>query len=262
MTRTTLGDFEVNYEMTGSGPAVILVHGLAEDLRSWDPLLPALSDFTVYALDVRGHGGSSVGDGDGTLAQLAADLERFVQKVSGPAAVVGYSLGGTIALRAAADADTAIRHVIAVASSSVVGRGAADFFAGRIAQIESHQWDEFAAGLRSDTSQQVVTAPDLDALTATRLVAVGDGDGYVNAARAMIGVRSSPLTNDLARIKVAVDVVGADQDVFCPRKAADLIVEGVPRGRYHEIEGAGHLISVDQPARYGSLISRLLKEVA
>ncbi len=259
MTRIPLGDFDVNYETAGSGPAVVLVHGLAEDLHSWDPVLPALSDFTVYAVDVRGHGGSSVGAGDGTLAQLAGDLEHFLQEVSGPAAVVGYSLGGTIALRAAVEA-TVVRHVISVASSSVVGRGAAEFFAGRIAQIENEQWADFAAGLRSDTSQQVVTEPDLDALTAARLKAVGDGSGYVNAAKAMIGLRSSPLTQDLAHVSTPVDVVGADQDTFCPRKAADLIIEGVPSGRYYEIEGSGHLLSVDQPDRYAALVSRLLKD--
>ena len=262
MTRATLGDIEVNYQATGSGPPVVLLHGLAEDHQSWDVVVSDLAGFTTYAVDVRGHGGSSAGDGEGTLAQLSADLERFVREVSGPAAVIGYSLGGTIALRAAAEADTQIRHLIVIASSSVVGGAAAEFFAGRIAQIENEQWDDFASGLRGDTAQQVVTDVDLDALTAARVGAVGNGHGYVNAAHAMIGVRSAPLTDELAHISVPVDVIGADQDVFCPRKAADLIVEGVPNGRYHEIEGAGHLISVDQPRRYGQLISGLLKESA
>ena len=260
MRRLRSRDYDVNYRSRGTGRAVVLLHGLAEDLHSWSPVVAALGDFTVYAVDIRGHGGSSVGEADGTLAQLSSDLTAFVDTVSGPAAVVGYSLGGTIALHAAAQAGTPIEHVIAVASSSVVGAGAAEFFAKRIHQLETGDRQAFADGLRDDTRAQVTTDVDLDSLTDARLRAIGDGSGYINAARAMIGVREAPLTALLDAIEVPVDVVGASDDVFCPRPAADLIVSAAPEARYHEITGAGHLVSVDQPEAYAQLVRRLLKE--
>ncbi len=260
MTTTALGDITVNYHRQGTGPAVVLLHGLAEDHRSWSPVLDQLADYTVHALDLRGHGNTSAGDGEGTLQQLSDDLCRFLAEVSGPAVVIGYSLGGTIALHAASTDDTNVSGVIAVAASSVVGGAAAEFFAGRIAQIEAGEWDAFGAGLRGDTAQQVVSEADLDALAAARLEAVGEGLGYVNAAQAMIGVRSAPLNPLLAGAEVRVDVVGGDRDVFCPRKAADMIVDALPNANYHEIEAAGHLISIDQPEEYGRLLARLLEE--
>ncbi|MCP4225983.1 MAG: alpha/beta fold hydrolase [Actinomycetia bacterium] len=259
MTRHELGDISVNYHRQGSGPAVVLLHGLAEDHSSWDPVLDHLAGHTVYAVDLRGHGTTTAGDGQGTLAQLSADLSRFVGELSGPAVVVGYSLGGTIALRAAVQADAPIESLIVVAASSVVGGAAAEFFAGRIAQIEAGDWEGFGAGLHDDTAQQVVGGADIELLTVARLQAVGTGEGYVNAARAMIGVRSAPLTPELARVTIPVEVIGGDQDVFCPRKAADMIVEALPDSRYHEIPDAGHLISVDQPERYGQLIADLVR---
>ncbi len=259
MSSTRLGDIDVNYRTAGSGPPVVLLHGLAEDCASWNPVLGHLEDWTSYAVDLRGHGATTAGAGRGTLEQLGDDLVAFLREVSGPARVVGYSLGGTIALEAACRADPSVTGVIAVATSSIVGRAAADFFAGRISQIVSGDWASFAEGLLADTAGQVVTGADLDAITAARLAAVGSGAGYVNAARAMIAMRSAPLNPRLGRVAVPVEVIGADRDLFCPRKAADILVEALPDARYHEITGAGHLVSVDRPEPYGRLLARLLE---
>lgn len=260
MTSVELNDIVVNYRRRGSGQPVVLLHGLAEDHRSWDAVAAHLGDFTTFAVDLRGHGRTTVGQGAGTLSQLSEDLVMFLQAVSGPAAVVGYSLGGAIALRAAAAAPALVRRLIAVATSSVVGSAAARFFEGRIGQIEAGDWAGFGAGLRDDTSKQIVTGADLDSVTARRMAAVGDGRGYVNAARAMIGIRAEPLHPLLAEITGALDIVGADRDLFCPRRAADIIAEAAPHSRFHEVAGAGHLISVDQPQSYGDLLARLLGE--
>ncbi len=260
MSTVELNDIVVNYRQCGSGPPVVLLHGLAEDLRSWEAVATHLGEFSVYAIDLRGHGRTTPGQGAGTLSQLSDDLAAFLSTVTGPAAVVGYSLGGTIGLKAATAPGSLIAHLIVAATSSVVGTAAAEFFAGRIAQLEAGDWDGFAAGLRDDTTKQVVTEADIDTLASRRVEAVGDGRGYINAARAMIGIRSEPLNPLLARIEVPVDVIGASSDVFCPRRASDIIVDNVGDCRYHEIAGSGHLLSVDQPDAYGKLLARLLNE--
>lgn len=260
MTAVDLNDIVVNYRRKGSGPAVVLLHGLAEDHRSFHGVVARLDAFCTYSVDLRGHGQTTAGEGAGTLSQLSDDLIAFLDNVSGPAAVIGYSLGGTIGLRAAATSTALIKRLVVVATSSVVGTDAAEFFAGRIAQIEAGDWAGFAAGLRDDTSKQIVTEADLDALVAGRMAAVGDGRGYINAARAMIGIRAEPLNPLLSQIAVPVDIVSADDDVFCPRRAAEIIADAVPHSRLHEIAGAGHLISVDQPDAYGELVARLMNE--
>ena len=260
MTEVELNDIVVNYSRHGSGPAVVLLHGLAEDHHSWDAVGAHLGSFTTYAVDLRGHGRTTAGQGAGTLSQLSDDLISFLSAVSGPAAVVGYSLGGTIGLGAATVAPALIRHLVVVATSSVVGSAAAGFFAGRIAQLEAGDRDGFAAGLHDDTSKQIIADADLDSLAARRMVAVGDGRGYINAARAMIGIRAEPLNPLLSQITVPLDIVGADRDVFCPRRASEIIADAVPHSRYHEIAGSGHLLSVDRPEAYGELLARLLHE--
>ena len=260
MSTVELGDIVVNYRQRGSGRPVVLLHGLAEDHRCWDAVAGHLGEFAVYTPDLRGHGRTIPGEGTGTLSQLSDDLAAFLSVVTGPAAVVGYSLGGTIGLKAATAPETRIGHLIVAATSSVVGAAAAEFFESRIAQLEARDLGGFAAGLRDDTAKQVVTAADIDALTSRRVDAVGDGRGYINAARAMIGIRSEPLNPLLAQIEVPVDVIGAESDAFCPRRASDIIVNTIDDCRYHEVAGAGHLLSVDQPDAYGKLLAKLLHE--
>lgn len=258
MNMVSIGDITVHYKSAGLGPPVVLLHGLAEDHRSWSHVQAELPDYTTYAVDLRGHGSTTSGDGEGSLKQLGEDLIGFLEQVTGPATVVGFSLGGTIVLWAAAERPDLVIHPIPIATSSIVGRAAAKYFAGRIAQVETGQHAEFAAGLRSDTAQQVVSDVDLDALAGERLEAVGDGAGYINAAKAMIGLRTTRLTPRLTEIQQHVDVIGGDRDLFCPRKAADIMIDALPNATYHEIAGASHLIAVDQPDKLIELLRRLL----
>ncbi|MGI9235045.1 MAG: alpha/beta fold hydrolase [Woeseiaceae bacterium] len=252
-------DIDVAYTEIGAGDTVVMVHGLAEDQHSFAALQEALPDFHTFAYAFRGHGGTGIGEADGSLEQLGEDLIAFLENVSGPAQCIGYSLGGTIVLWAAVKRPDLIRHAVVVGTSTVVGRAAAGFFGERIALIEEDE-SGFAEALRDDTAAQILSSDvDVDVVARRRLEAVGNGRGYINAANAMIGVNKNPLTPELANIGCPVDVVGADGDVFCPRKAADIIMAELENGRYHEIAGAGHLISVDQPQAYADVIRGILK---
>ena len=184
MSTATLGDIDVSYAEAGPRDAapVVLIHGLAEDGSSWAGTQEALADLHTFAYDLRGHGRSSVGDGDGTLAQLGNDLIAFLEKVTGPAVVVGFSLGGTIALWAAAQRPDLVTGAVVLGTSSVVGRSATGFYAGRIELAGDTSSQRFREAIRDDTAAALVVGDRLDEITATRLTAIGDGRGYVNAA--------------------------------------------------------------------------------
>ncbi|QGX97402.1 alpha/beta fold hydrolase [Roseovarius faecimaris] len=82
----------------GSGPPLILVHGIGAARNTWAKLMPVLTPhFTVVSYDLRGHGASPMPDGEFGLDELVADLER-VRERSGfdQVHVAGHSLGGMI----------------------------------------------------------------------------------------------------------------------------------------------------------------------
>lgn len=240
-----LGDIEVSYAESGQGPALVLVHGLAEDHHSWGPQ-SELAQRHTYAYDLRGHGGSSLGNADGSLTQLTGDLLNFLREVSGPAICAGFSLGGTVVLSAAARAPELVRGAIVLGTSTVVGRSAVGFYQERIGRVGDPE--RVAEALREDTVA-AVTRPDADveAITAQRVAAVGDGRGYANAATAMATLREQPLTPWLTDIRCPVAVIGASADSFCPRKAADIILDAMPGATYHEVPDSGHLMNIDNP---------------
>ncbi len=254
-----INDLEISFSQKGEGPPVVLLHGLAEDKNSFAQVQEGLAGYRTYALDLRGHGESALGEPSGTLGQLAADLCGFLEAVSGPAQCIGYSLGGTIVLKAALQRPELIRHAIVVGTSTVVGSAAVELFQQRLQLIMS-DFAAFSDALGSDTAAQIVS-PDVDHSTVAkrRLAAIGDGRGYVNAAQAIIGMHNDKLTPLLDRIQCRTTVIGMDQDVFCPRKAADIMLEHLPVAHYVEIGEAGHLVSIDQPESYIDTLKHALR---
>lgn len=255
---TPVNDLAVHSQVAGTGPRVVLVHGLGEDARSWEDQQARIEGYELHAYDVRGHGKTDLGNADGSLRQLGEDLLGYLEQV-GRAAVVGFSLGGSVALWAAAETLDLIPHVVSIGASSVVGSSAARFFQDRIDMLERGQWDEFRTAFTEDNRLQITSSHvDLNALVERRLDAIGSGGGYVNAAKAMAAFREVPLTPRLAAVRCPVAVVGAEHDLVCPRKAADIMVEALPNATYHEIPNAGHLMTKDAPAMLAKTLTSIL----
>jgi pimeloyl-ACP methyl ester carboxylesterase len=258
LRRAAVGDIDVAYGVAGAGDPVVLVHGLAEDHSSWRGQQEAIEDHRTFAYDVRGHGATSTGDPAGTLEQLAHDLVGFLENVSGPAVCVGFSLGGTIVLRAAVDRPDLVKHAVVLGTSSIVGRAAVGFYAQRIELARSGDRDALLAAVIEDTAAGLGTPADAAELGRRRLEAMGAGEGYINAARAMSRLHEEPLTPLLGQVRCHVDVVGGERDAFCPRKAADILMAGLPDATYHEIPRVGHLMGVDDPAAVTRMLRLIL----
>jgi len=88
-------------ECTGKGPSLLIVHGGTGDRSRWKPLLPLFaSDFTVCAMDRRGHGESEAGS-NYSLRKEFEDVAAVVNSRPGPVFVMGHSYGAVCALEAA-----------------------------------------------------------------------------------------------------------------------------------------------------------------
>ncbi|MEV8239385.1 alpha/beta hydrolase [Microbacterium testaceum] len=90
------------HDVSGSGPLLVLLHGITEDRRSWDPV-DLTDSFTVVRVDLRGHGASAV-EAPYDIPTLAADVHETLAQLAEndviPAelpVVVGHSMGGIVA---------------------------------------------------------------------------------------------------------------------------------------------------------------------
>ena len=98
---------------TGTGPPVVLLHGLTCHLGYWLRVVPLLEGVRVVALDFRGHGLSGHADAYG-YADYERDLLSLLERLElGQATLAGHSLGGYVALLAASRSDR-IGRVVAI----------------------------------------------------------------------------------------------------------------------------------------------------
>ncbi|MDZ7914536.1 MAG: alpha/beta hydrolase [Rhodococcus sp. (in: high G+C Gram-positive bacteria)] len=264
MTETgyaSVGSQKVHYRRVGDSSELpwVFLHGIGEDSSSWTLQQEALAQYVpTYAIDVRGHGATELGDAAENLDQLAEDLLGFLEVV-GPSVCVGFSMGGTIVLSAAARQKTdLIRHAIGVCTSSMVGERAAAQFREIAASIDRGGQVAARSAVDRFLTESVPNPPsDWEAQKIARFAAVGDGRGYANAARAMASLREMPLTPQLSAIVCPVDILVGENDRACPLKAAEIIAGAVSDSRLHSLPGVGHFVGVENPSLLTSTLLQM-----
>src|SRR6478735_4376637 len=93
----------VAYREAGSGPVIVLVHGITSTSATWERVMPALAErFTVIAPDLLGHGESAKPRGDYSLGAYASGIRDLLVALGHQRATfVGHSLGGGVAMQLA-----------------------------------------------------------------------------------------------------------------------------------------------------------------
>src|SRR3954451_20627819 len=91
----------VIYRTAGSGPPVVLIHGMVNSSRHWEAVaLRLAADHTVIAPDLIGHGDSATPRGDYSLGAHAASIRDLLAVIEiERATIVGHSLGGGVAMQ-------------------------------------------------------------------------------------------------------------------------------------------------------------------
>jgi len=149
-----LAGVRIHYNVYGSGPDVILIHGLtstAED--NWNTTIPVLSaSYRLATLDVRGHGKSGGPHETGAYGKkMVEDVVRLMDHLAvDQAHVVGYSMGGTLALNLAVDYPHRVRSLV------VAGQGWAS-----VEELE--EWAATAQSIR-EAGSATVLVPDPESI--------------------------------------------------------------------------------------------------
>jgi pimeloyl-ACP methyl ester carboxylesterase len=264
--RLRIGDIDVAYRISGRGPPIVLVHGLACGQRMWFHQRRRLSDrHTVITYDLRGHGHSEVpaeasrysgGHLGRDLIGLvdALNLERF--------AVVGFSMGGGPALALAAARPDRVSHLVL----ADVGAGADD--AWRV-QWLARRWVDFADRTGFDELAPDMLRSEFYKLFANRrprfrrymdgLIRRTPLIGLRHTLAEVLG-RRTPLfrmRSALQGIKVPTLVVLGQHDYVC-RNAARLMVETIPDAALHKIADAGHMLPLERPNEFSDAVAAFI----
>ncbi|AQR63324.1 alpha/beta hydrolase [Brevundimonas sp. LM2] len=260
----------------GAGPDVILIPGLASTGEVWQRTADRLDDsHRVHIVSVRGFGDVPAGaNTSGALvAPVAAELRRYIaqNRLDRPA-LIGHSMGGLVALRVAADAGrdrrgAAVGRVMVVDATpffpSLISPGATVGDVEPIAQI-AYQALLFL-GDEALRRQGTALGAQLGGAADGIFNSVGwQGGDRTVLAQGLYEVMTTDLRNRLPDIAAPVTVVyGWSADDASPRARLDGLFQAGYRNlsrpaRFERIEGAEHMVMIDQPTRFLAAVTRFL----
>jgi pimeloyl-ACP methyl ester carboxylesterase len=230
-------------------PTAVLIHGLSETREVWWRQRTFLeASMRVVSYDIRGFGKSPTGAADGTVRQFADDLAQLLSALeTGPAWLIGFSMGGVIAQRFALDFPQLTKGLVLVASSCAVGRRGQEFFNHRIEQVTSGGLESLAKTNDGDARGCFHTGDEelINEYKELRVAAVRDPAGYLNACNAMLGVGEKPLTPELSTLRCPTSVIAGEYDPYCPPKASKMISDAIPDAGLTVIEDVGHCMQFE-----------------
>jgi pimeloyl-ACP methyl ester carboxylesterase len=247
-------------------PTAVLIHGLSETREVWSRQQSFLEpSMRVFSYDIRGFGDSPTGSADGSVRQMADDLGQLLSAfATGPAWLIGFSMGGVIAQRFALDFPDLARGLILIASSCAVGRGGREFFRHRIEQVTKGGLESLAETNDSDARGCFYTDDEelINEYKELRVGAVRDPAGYLNACNAMLAIGENPLTPELGAIRCPTSVIAGEHDPYCPPKASKMISDAIPGAVLTIIEGVGHCMQFEASDQLNKRIENFIGDNA
>ncbi|MGS2644573.1 alpha/beta fold hydrolase [Streptosporangium sp. LJ11] len=261
----------IAYEVTGTaGPLVVLAHGMGDSREAYRFLTPALVEagYRVAAVDLRGHGESSVGWASCTRTALAGDLIALMRHLGGPAVLVGHSIAGGAATIAAAKAPELVTALVELAPFtrkqqvrlgdlrvSAYRRGATHLM-GTTILGSTRQWAKYL-----DLAYPGVKPADWD-VRMKQITAMLQEPGRMKVLQAMGKTSPADAGEQLGNVTCPTLIVqgSLDPDWASPRAEGEAIVAGLPTGlgRLEMIDGAGHYPHVQHPRQTLAAILRFL----
>ena len=270
----------IAYDVTGSGPLVVLSHGMGDRRQAYRFLAPKLAQagYRVVSADLRGHGESSMdwksvtGKEAISRTDVAGDLLGLIRHLGGPAIIVGHSISGGAATIAAAEQPDLVSGIVELNPFTKTQK----VKVGDLVRIRRYrQGLSRLAGLQLFHSLRFwmryldvayPTKPadyaEYMAALAAKLREPGRMAEFMKTGKSTPADAAAQLPNITVPALVIMGTL--DPDFADPRAEGDAIVAAMPSGRgtVAMVEGAGHYPHAQSPDQVAALVIGFLKEHA
>jgi pimeloyl-ACP methyl ester carboxylesterase len=237
------------YRTAGSGPPVVLIHGMVNSSRHWERVALALaSDYTVIAPDLIGHGDSATPRGDYSLGAHAAVIRDLLSAIGvDRASVVGHSLGGGVAMQFFWEFPQRVERLALVSSGglghevSPLLRTAALPGASLLLSAASHRWALSTLGRFGGGQVARALRPLQDA---------GSREAFLQTLRSVIDVRGQRVSaTDRLYLLQAMPtlIVWGERDRTIPLAHGRAAHEVIPGSRFETLPRAAHFPNLEDP---------------
>ena len=264
----------VRFHISGDGPLLVLLHGIASTADTWAPVATGLAaNHTVLAPDLLGHGASAKPRGDYSLGAYASGVRDLITALGHErATVVGHSLGGGIAMQFAYQFPERVERLVLI-SSGGLGREVhpilrASTLPGSeiVLALLGRRWLRTTGGAVGATLGRLGLRAGEDlAGVAAGLASLGDADArgaFVHTARAAIdpgGQRVSATDRLYLAAHLPTLIVWGERDPIIPAAHGEAAHAAIPGSRLEIFAGAGHFPHREQPVRFVSLVEDFVR---
>lgn len=263
-----------SYRMAGSGPAIVLLHGITGSSETWEELIPSLAKhFTVIAPDLLGHGQSAKPPAEYSMGAYASSVRDLltvlrVMRVT----LVGHSLGGGVAMQFSYQFPEMCERLVLV-SSGGLGRELHPIL--RLAALPGAEWvlpRLCSPVFRSVVDRGANLLGRLGLRTGTDLrevwrsyVSLFDADArqaFIYTVRTAIdigGQRASAVDRLYLASQIPTLIIWGEEDRMIPAshgRAAHAAIEG---SRLEVFPKAGHFPYIDSPLRFVSTLTDFMR---
>jgi pimeloyl-ACP methyl ester carboxylesterase len=254
-----VGDAAFSYLEAGSGPPLVLLHGIGSAAASFRHQLEALSArFRVVAWDAPGYGASTpLGIEHPDTSDYAAALDAWLGAVGiDRCHLVGQSLGTLIAARFAAEEP---RRVLSLTLASVA-RGHGRLPAPERQRLLAQRLDDLTQlgphGMAAKRGPRLLGPEATETMRrmVVEIMARIPAEGYAQAARML---STGDITADLARLPayLPIQIIVGQADVITPPAGNLEIAAAFPAASVHVMPGAGHALYLEKPEEFNRLAS-------
>jgi pimeloyl-ACP methyl ester carboxylesterase len=277
MQRISIHGHELAYRREGTGPAMLLVHGMAGSASTWRHVMPALArDATVIAADLPGHGRSEKARADYSLGGFASTLRDLLDALGHErVTIVGQSLGGGIAMQFAYQYPERCERIVLVSSG---GLGNEVHLLLRALSFPGSEY-VLALGCAApvrDLGAKVVggmarvglrLAPAVDEMLRA-YGSLADGptrQAFVSTLRSVVDVAGQRVSaRDRLYLAAAMPtlIVWGDDDRIIPVAHAFAAHDAMPGSRLEIFEGVGHFPHCERPDRFASVLADFVRSTA
>jgi pimeloyl-ACP methyl ester carboxylesterase len=255
---------EVGYRLEGSGPVILLIHGIAGSSNAWRDVMPALARrYTVIAPDLIGHGQSAKPIGDYSLGAYASGLRDLLRVLDlTRATVVGQSFGGGVAMQLAYQHPDLCERLVLVDSG---GLGREVSWLLRFMTLPASEYlmpilfPAFVRERGNDLSRMLhrrgVRMARVSEMwrSYASLTETVNRQSFIRTLRSVIdpgGQTVSAMDRMYLAGEIPTMIVWGDCDSIIPVGHAYAAHQAIPGSRLEIIEGSGHFPHVEAPERF------------
>lgn len=248
-------DAQLYYEVSGSGPNLVLLHPFPLNHEFWRPVAVQLSSrYRLIMPDLRAHGDSELGAGPTTMDKLASDLDALCREEHiGKAFFVGVSIGGYALF------EFWRRHSERVAALVLANtRAAAETQESRVNRlaVTDKLLREGTAGFIEDMLPKLLSPVTLtnrpDIVDAARVMMQKMSPQDIAGVQQGIAARPDSIPT-LKTISVPTLIVAGEDDSI-PLAESELMRQHIPAGSLVVVPRAGHYAALEQPQEFGRLL--------